>query len=413
MKNLDKTKEELLKEVQILQEENEYLRNAYEKDIAERKCAEEALQESSDKLEAIISASPDGIGMMSLNGDLFFMTDKLAKMYGYSIEEKDNLLGKPALDFIDPSNHKKLIDNIYKLITGYSDYKIKEYLAIKKDKSRFYIDLNYSLLFDSNGKPASVLFIERDVTERKRVEEEILQKNLELAELNATKDKFFSIIAHDLKSPFQGLLGYTQILSTEYSQLSEEEKISFIDRIEVLSQGTYKLLENLLEWSRMQTGQMIFSPEEFNILVELYPTLLLVKQAAQKKDIEFKYTIDNSIFINADMNMLSAIIRNLVYNAIKFTNPGGKIILNTLKHDNSVEFSVTDTGVGLENESLENLFQINKSISKKGTANERGTGLGLLLCKEMIEKHGGKIKVESEVGKGSTFSFTIPSLLPN
>lgn len=413
MKNLDKSKKELIVKVQKLQEENEYLKSVYEKDIAERKCTEEALQESSDKLEAIILASPDGIGMMSLNGNIFFMTDKLVKMYGYSIEEKDKLLGKPAFDFIDPSNHKKLIDNIYKLITGNSDYKIKEYLAVKKDNSRFYIDLNYALLLDSNGKPASVLFIERDVTERKRVEEEILKKNLELAELNATKDKFFSIIAHDLKSPFQGLLGYAQILSTEYNKLSEEEKISFIDRIEELSQGTYKLLENLLEWSRMQTGQMIFSPEEFNLLVELYPTLLLVKQAAQKKDIEFKYTIDNSIFINADVNMISAIIRNLVYNAIKFTNPGGKIILNTRKYDNSVEFSVTDTGVGLENESLENLFQINKSVSKKGTANERGTGLGLILCKEMIEKHGGSIKVESEVGKGSTFSFTIPSLLPN
>jgi signal transduction histidine kinase len=304
-----------------------------------------------------------------------------------------------------------LKDNIRKLLAGESDKQLTEYIAIRKDKSRHYIDVNATVLPDSNGNPASILFIERDITERKRVEEEIIQKNLKLAELIATKDKFFSIIAHELKSPFQGLLGYSHILSTEYITLSEEEKISFIGRIDELSHSSYKLLENLLEWSRMQTGQMIFNAEDFNLLVVLYPTLSLVKQIAQNKDIEFKYLIDNSIFINADKNMLTTIIRNLISNSIKFTIPGGKIKLAVVKMDNLVKISVTDTGIGIDKEGLDNLFQIDKSISKKGTSNERGTGLGLLICKEMIKKHRGKISVESEVGKGSTFSFTIPSSL--
>jgi PAS domain S-box-containing protein len=378
-------------------------------DITELRLAEEALQKSSQKWEALIAVSPDGIGMISLDGKMLLMSDKLAEMYGYTMEEKDEIIGKPALDFIDPVDHKRLTENMGKLIAGERENQLSEYLAIRKDKSRFKIDINTTLLLDSNGKPSSILFVERDITERKNAEEEIIQKNLELAELNATKDKFFSIIAHDLKSPFQGLISYAQILSTQFSVLSEEEKISFIGGIEALSQSSYRLLENLLEWSRLQTGQMIYIPESINLLVELYPTISLVKQTALNKKIEFTYTIDNSIVVMADTNMLSTIIRNLVSNSIKFTNPGGSIILTAKKLNGFIEFSVSDTGIGIEKESLDKLFTIGNNESRKGTANEGGTGLGLLLCKEMIAKHDGEIRVKSEINKGTTFSFTIPS----
>ncbi|MGE5430418.1 MAG: PAS domain S-box protein [Syntrophomonadaceae bacterium] len=382
-----------------------------ERDITKRKQDEEALLLSSQKLEAIISASPDGIGIISMDGKMQFMSDKLIQMYGYSIEEKDKLTGRPAFDFIDPSDRVRLADNMRKLIAGQSDHKIREYLAVKKDGSRFYIELNYTVLPHPDGNPASILFVERDCTERKRAQEETIKINLELVELNATKDKFFSIIAHDLKSPFQGLIGCSQILSSEYTTLTEEEKISFISSIEELSRSSYKLLENLLDWSRIQTGQMVINLEDFNLLVELYPTISLVKQTARNKNIEFNYVIDNSIFIKADKNMLSAIIRNLAANSIKFTNPGGRITLEARKLNGFTEFSVTDTGIGMENDTLDKLFKIDKDVSRKGTANEEGTGLGLLLCKEMIEKHNGTIRVESQVSQGSTFSFTIPSFL--
>lgn len=378
-------------------------------DITERKLDEAVLQQSRQRLEAIISASPDGIGIITLDGKMQFLSDKLIQMYGYSVEEKDELIGRPAFDFIDPSDHNRLKENLHKLRTGQSDHKIREYLAIKKDNSRFYIELNYNILPDPEGNPASILFVERDSTERKIIEEETAKINLELAELNATKDKFFSIIAHDLKSPFQGLIGCSQILSSEYTTLSEDEKMSFIGSIEELSRNSYKLLENLLDWSRMQTGQMIINMEDFNLLVELYPTISLVKQTAKNKKIELNYMIDNSIFVKADKNMLSTVVRNLAANAIKFTNPGGRIMLEARKSDSIIEVSVTDTGIGIEQDIMGNLFKIDKSVSKKGTANEQGTGLGLLLCKEMIDKHGGKIRVESKVGQGSTFSFTIAS----
>ena len=378
-----------------------------ERDITERKKAEEALMLSNQKLEAVISATPDGIGMISLDGNIqLIMSNKLAEMHGYTIEQKEEFVGRSVFDFIDPSFHKILIDNIRKLFADENDDRLTEYMAIKKDNSRFYIEVRSTILKDSNDNPANILFVERDITERKHSEEVIKQKNLELAELNATKDKFFSIIAHDLRSPFQGLLGYSQILSSKFSTLSEEEKISFIGSIEILSQSSYKLLENLLDWSRIQTGQMQLILEKFNLLAELYPTLSLVRQTAMNKGIEFDYAIDNSIFIKADKNMLFTIIRNLISNSIKFTNNGGRINLTARILDNSIEFSVTDTGVGIEKENLNKLFKIDDNIRRKGTANEEGSGLGLLLCKEMVEKHSGEIKVKSEVGKGTTFLFT-------
>jgi PAS domain S-box-containing protein len=388
-----------------LQKTNEELNN----EIKKHTQAREELESSSNKWEALIAASPDGIGMISLDGKMLLMSVQLAKMYGYNSDERDEIVGRPSLDFIDASDHKRLTENIYKLIEGKKGNQISEYLAIRKDGTRFHIDVNTTLLFDSTGKPSSILFVERDITERKIAEEENIKKNLELAELNATKDKFFSIIAHDLKSPFQGLISYSQILSSQFSDLSEEEKISFIGSIEALSQSAYKLLENLLDWSRLQTGQMIYNPEPFNLLVELYPTIALVKQTALNKKIKFNYTIDNTIVVNADINMLSTIIRNLISNAIKFTKPGGNIILSAKELDGKIEFSVIDTGIGIEKESLDKLFLIGNKESRTGTANESGTGLGLLLCKEMIAKHGGELKVESEINKGTTFSFTIPS----
>ncbi|MCK9280232.1 MAG: ATP-binding protein [Melioribacteraceae bacterium] len=388
-----------------LQKTNEELNN----EIKKHTQAREELETSSHKWEALITASPDGIGMLSLDGKMLLMSVQLAKMYGYNSEERDEIVGRPSLDFIDPSDHKRLTENMYQLIEGKRGNQLSEYLAIRKDGTRFHIDINTTLLFDSTGKPSSILFVERDITERKIAEEENIKKNLELAELNATKDKFFSIIAHDLKSPFQGLISYSQILSSQFSDLSEEEKISFIGSIEALSQSAYKLLENLLDWSRLQTGQMIYNPEPFNLLVELYPTIALVKQTALNKKIKFNYTIDNTIVVNADINMLSTIIRNLISNAIKFTKPGGNIILSAKELDGKIELSVIDTGIGIEKESLDKLFLIGNKESRTGTANESGTGLGLLLCKEMIAKHGGELKVESEINKGTTFSFTIPS----
>ncbi len=244
--------------------------------------------------------------------------------------------------------------------------------------------------------------------ERKRSKDAIARYAEEMKELNQTKDKFFSIVAHDLKSPFAGIIGYLQILLEDYYSLSEDEKYTFIKSIDELSHNVFSLLENLLEWSRIQTGRMSFSPTDFNLLEELEMTISIIRETAKNKNIILDCFIDDRININADKNMMYTIIRNLLSNAIKFTNPFGKVTITANQVDKIIEFTVSDTGVGIKKENLSKLFKIDSAISTKGTANEEGTGLGLLLCKEMIEKHGGKIWVESEIGKGTAFSFTLP-----
>ncbi|RJP72765.1 MAG: PAS domain S-box protein [Ignavibacteriales bacterium] len=246
--------------------------------------------------------------------------------------------------------------------------------------------------------------------ERKRNNDAITRYAEEMKELNQTKDKFFSILAHDLKSPFAGIIGYLQILLEDYYSLSEEEKYTFIKSIDELSHNVFSLLENLLEWSRIQTGRMSFKPTLFNLLEELDMTISIIRETAKNKNITLDCFIDNKINVNADKNMMYTIIRNLLSNAIKFTNPSGKVTITVNEVNDEIEFSVSDTGIGIRKENLSKLFKMDTAISTKGTANEEGTGLGLLLCKEMIEKHHGRIWVESEVGKGTSFRFTLPKL---
>ena len=380
-------------------------------DITELKLAEEALQQSNQKLEAIISASPDGIGMLSLSGKLQFLSDKLLNMYGFSNEEKDELIGKSALDFIDPMSHKMLIDNMRKLLAGESDHKIKEYLAIKKDNSRFYIDINYTVLLDSNGNPASILFVERDISERKRAELVIQQQYTQLQELNSSKDKFFSIIAHDLRNPFQSLLSSSELLATEIDSLSQDEIKFFSRALNDSLRNLYILLEHLLQWSMMQRNMIEFKPVNLNLFDLVNKIIEISNQSAVKKNISISNNVDAGVFVIADIDMLRSVVQNLITNAIKFTLSDGLIIVSSTNKDGIVEVSVQDTGIGLESVKSSELFKFSTLFTTDGTAGEKGTGLGLPLCKEFVEKHGGKIWVESELGKGSKFTFTLQKLV--
>jgi PAS domain S-box-containing protein len=380
-------------------------------DISELKLAEASLQESNQKLEAIISASPDGIGILSLDGKLQFLSDKLLNMYGFSKEEKDELIGKSALDFIDPMSHKMLIDNMRKLLAGESDHKIKEYLAIKKDNSRFYIDINYTVLLDSNGNPASIMFVERDISERKRAELIIQQQYTQLQELNSAKDKFFSIIAHDLRSPFQSLLSSSELLATEIDSLSQDQIKFFSLGLNDSLRNLYNLLEHLLQWSMMQRNMIEFKPVNLNLSDLINKIIEISIQSAVKKKISISNNVDSGIFVIADIDMIRSVVQNLITNAIKFTQTDGRIIVSSINKDGFVEVSVRDTGIGLESDKVSELFKFSTRYTTNGTAGEKGTGLGLPLCKEFVEKHGGKIWVESELGKGSKFTFTLQKLV--
>jgi len=239
------------------------------------------------------------------------------------------------------------------------------------------------------------------------------QKALELSEKqlkksNISKDKFFSIIAHDLKSPFNSLLGFSEILVKKIQSNNLEKVNEFGNLIHKAANQTYALLDNLLEWSLSQTGGIKFTPEKINFNEMSIEFIEYLKTIAQNKKVVVNSNIDNDLELIADRNMLTSILRNLISNALKYTPSGGEITLSATSDLKETRISVMDTGVGIKKEDLDKLFKIGESKNTRGTDNEKGTGLGLLLCYDFVEKHNGKIWAESEVGKGSVFSFTIP-----
>ena len=238
--------------------------------------------------------------------------------------------------------------------------------------------------------------------------ERIQEINKTLEDANATKDKFFDIIAHDLKSPFNSILGFSDILLENHAEYDNELREKLIRQVVDSSKGAFKLVENLLEWSRAQTGKFSFNPKKLEIEPMLNETLFDIKNIAHNKNIEIITQIPRGMTVYADKEILKTVLRNIASNAVKFTPKLGSIIIKAEKNDKSTLISVQDTGVGISKEKIDKIFDITQKTSTLGTENESGTGLGLLFCKEFIEKHGGKIQIESEIGKGSVFSFSFP-----
>ena len=249
-----------------------------------------------------------------------------------------------------------------------------------------------------------------DVTEKRNLLNEVIKKNKELEELNKTKDKFFNIIAHDLKNSFNTILAFSEMLSDDNFNKQEEFFKTLVTIINSASWQAFKLLENLLEWSRAQTGRINFEPSQIILKDILTETIGLLSSTSKQKEIKIENFVPKNCEIFADRNMLTTIIRNLINNAIKYTKRGGVIQINASDNDREVEISVQDNGIGMNRETLSKLFRIDERNSKLGTEREGGTGIGLILCKEFVEKHQGKIWAESEINKGSKFIFTIPKL---
>lgn len=241
--------------------------------------------------------------------------------------------------------------------------------------------------------------------------ENVEQINAALEHSNATKDKFFGIIAHDLKAPFNSILGFSNLLKDEYDDFTDKERRQFITNIYNASESSYKLLENLLEWARLQTGKMEYRPEKIDLSNITDEITGLLDSAATAKKIKLTTSIPINTLIYADENMVKTTVRNIVSNAIKFTNTDGEITISSEERNHEVEMSVTDNGIGISPEVLNNLFNLDSSHNVKGTHNESGTGLGLILCKDFIERNKGTLTVESTLGKGSTFRITFPKPL--
>ncbi|HEX7016662.1 MAG TPA: tetratricopeptide repeat-containing sensor histidine kinase, partial [Cyclobacteriaceae bacterium] len=236
----------------------------------------------------------------------------------------------------------------------------------------------------------------------------VQHKNAQLQRLNATKDKFFSIISHDLRGPLNSLTSFSELLINHMDQLTRSEIQSLARDLDLSVKNLYGLLENLLEWSRSQTGTIQFTPEPFDLSALLEENRSLLSQQAQSKRITLLYEAPEGVIVRAHKPSVSTVIRNLISNAIKFTPQGGVIKLDIRCGSGEAVVSVADTGVGMDQEAIEKIFRIDAKHTTMGTANEKGTGLGLILCKEFVEKNHGKIWVTSEPGKGSVFYFSLP-----
>jgi signal transduction histidine kinase/tetratricopeptide (TPR) repeat protein len=250
--------------------------------------------------------------------------------------------------------------------------------------------------------------LEKKNIELKNTNTKLIQSEKDLTELNATKDKFFSIIAHDLKNPFQSLLGFSESLHVNLEKLNSEEVKEYSGLIYNSSQNLYNLLGNLLQWAKAQLGSMNLKPKNISVYKSLLDVLELTNLTARSKNIKVINSINEHTYVWADKHVVNVVFSNLINNAIKFTNHEGEIYISSITDEDYITISVKDTGNGISEDNIEKLFKIDQSFSTKGTENESGTGLGLILCKELIIESKGEIFVESKLGKGSNFQFKLP-----
>jgi len=314
------------------------------------------------------------------------------------------LTGKPFFD---------VFKDYPELIQFYHDGKNGE-IALKHGLETSYFSAKMSVAEYRGSLATAKIILLRDITEKKKSEIQLTQYAVELEKMNATKNKFFSIISHDLKNPFNGLIGFSELLLSEFDLLDSNTIKSYIRTINESAKSGYNLLENLLEWARIQTDTINFNPQKLHLKSIATESIEFKALAARRKNIKIQIEIGNDLFIQADYNMLSTIFRNLVSNAIKFTKPGGhiQIIAKPTAETRNIEVSVADNGIGMDPEIQESLFKIEKKVSTVGTDNEMGTGLGLILCKEFVLKNQGTIWIQSEKGLGTTIFFTLVSIEP-
>ncbi len=378
-------------------------------DVTERKKAEEAILKSKQQYDNLVAQIPVGVYILRTKPDYSFALEYaspvMAKILDLSVEHLlgDNETIFKAIHPDDLEGFAQLNQEGIKLERPFN-WKGR---AVVKGAVRW-LHLSSLPQCQKNG---DILWhgLIVDITDQIDDEEKIKNQNEKLQELNATKDKFFSIIAHDLRSPFNSFLGLTQIMAEELPSLTMAQIQEIAVNMSKSATNLYRLLENLLHWSSMQQGVIPFNPETAQLLPVVDESITMSIEAAKVKGIEINCKIPDDIVVFADTNLLQTVIRNLVSNAVKFTPKGGKVSLSArVVTDSIIEISIQDSGIGMSQKMLGDLFKLDVKTTRKGTNGEPSTGLGLLLCKEFIEKHGGQIWAESEVGKGSIFHFTLP-----
>ena len=381
-------------------------KNELEKEIQISSDAKERLNYEYHLFNLLMDRIPDHIYFKDKESRFIRINKSHAGSFG--LNDPIEAIGKSDRDFFTEDHALKALQDEREIMQTGLSIKDRQEKAIRLDGTLIWLSTSKMPLFDYKGQITGTFGVSKDITIQKGNEELLKSNEIRLRELNATKDKFFSIIAHDLKNPFNAIIGFSDILADQVREKDYEGVEEYAEIIQSSSQRAMSLLSNLLEWSRAQTGRLNFDPLQFDLVSLINEITLFSDDSARQKSITVTRELPHHALVTADKAMIGTILRNLLSNSIKFTNYGGQISIKLDHSQKGFTVSVSDNGVGIDKKDQEKLFRIDKSHTTTGTQQEMGTGLGLLLCKEFIDLHGGEIGVESEKGKGSSFYFIIP-----
>ncbi len=366
----------------------------------------EKLRENEERFRSLVENVDDIIYTMDKTGKFTYVSPKWEKWMGYKPEE---VIGTTFEHYVHPEDLGKCVE-YYKQVFYFKKMPaVLEFRVIKKDGSIRWQASNGSPFYNKNGEVTHIFGIARDITTRKETEHKLRTHMDGLKNSIESKDRYFSLLAHDLRSPFHIFLNLSELLSEGIEHLSKSEIIKLSKQLNIALHKQYELLTDLLDWSGIESNQLAFNPETLLLYEEVMKVFDSVSALAQEKDIQLSCEVNGDFEVYADPRVLRTLIRNLVSNSIKFTNNGGWVKINATNKGNYVEIVVVDNGVGMDHTVVENLFKPDFHTSTLGTNNEKGTGLGLRFCKQAVEKHSGTIQVESKPYQGSTFLITLPN----
>jgi PAS domain S-box-containing protein len=399
----------------------------------------ESILQERNQLRTLIDSMPDVIFIKDRQSRFVVVNKMVAGVMGTKPEA---LIGKTDFEFYTPDLAQRYFDDEQAIMKA-GEAKINyEEPHLDENGNRIILSTSKVPLKNSNGEVMGIVGIGRDITRLKRIEvqlrkktedlqeintlleerqEEIIRQseelaaqaqhltitNTELERLNKTKDKFFSIIAHDLRNPFNAIMGFSDLLCHDFKEMDDKQKLGLLELINLSSESAYNLLDNLLQWARTQTGKIKFNPEYFELSEVVREVIDLHGIMAEKKQVSLESAIPESTRVYADKNMIHTVIRNLLSNAIKFSHKGGKVYITCFKNGEMTEVVIRDEGIGMSRENSSMLFRIDTYYSTSGTSGESGTGLGLIICKEFVEKNNGRIRATSKEGEGTAISFTL------
>jgi len=399
----------------------------------------ESILQERNQLRTLIDSMPDVIFIKDRQSRFLVVNKMVAGVMG---TQPEALIGKTDFEFYTPDLAQRYYDDEQEIMSA-GEAKINyEEPHLDENGNRIILSTSKVPLKNNKGEVIGIVGIGRDITRLKRIEiqlrkktedlqetnrlleerqEEIMRQseemadqaqsltitNTELERLNKTKDKFFSIIAHDLRNPFNAIMGFSDLLCHDFNEMDDKQKLGLLELINLSSESSYNLLDNLLQWARTQTDKIKFSPEEFELSEVVKQVSDLHGIIAEKKLVSIRNTIPVSTRVFADRNMIHTVVRNLISNAIKFSHKGGNVLVSAYENGGMTEIVIRDEGIGMSRENLSKLFRIDTYYSTSGTSGESGTGLGLIICKEFVEKNNGRIRATSKEGDGTAISFTL------